>query len=63
MPDTTAAKSSGVVSALGLQTAGGGRAAGISAPDGGLDGVCHRIAVLHVKKGRIVERSARVDGC
>lgn len=28
-----------------------------------IDGVQHRIAVLRVKEGRIIEQSARLNGC
>jgi len=28
-----------------------------------IDGVQHRVAVLHIKEGRIIEHSARLNGC
>jgi len=28
-----------------------------------IDGVRHRVAVLRVKEGRIIEQSARLNGC
>jgi hypothetical protein len=28
-----------------------------------IEGVQHRVAVLHVREGRIIEQSARLSGC
>ncbi len=34
-----------------------------SAPAAVIDGVQHRVAILRVKEGRIIEQSARLNGC
>lgn len=35
----------------------------VATPAAAIDGVQHRVAVLRVKEGRIIEQSARLNGC
>ncbi|MGE0151473.1 MAG: hypothetical protein AB7R90_02565 [Reyranellaceae bacterium] len=39
-----------------------GRGAG-SLPEAAIDGIGYRVAVLRVREGRIIEQSARLNGC
>jgi len=32
-------------------------------PSSSVEGVQHRVALLHVKEGRIIEQAARLNGC